>query len=253
MLDRARIERALKNAMAEEEFLIETQRLEELSYNATSLADVAQEMGLEVKNAGPFSRSGGFGVAAQPNVIDQAFSESVLEDDDTSPLISLSDDHVLVLRKTNYEPSRVLAFDEVKSQVVAEVKQTVARQRVEEMGIQLQTAVRQGETVEAVAKANGYEWNVSLETQRTNPQVRRELLDYVFALGKPGDAPIISGLSANNGDYFVLSMFKVVDGEISDLQTAEKRNLNQRLAAMSGESDFAALVEHTSQQANVER
>ena len=251
--DKARIERALKNSLADEEFIVQTQQLEDLSYNATSLAAVAETMGLEAQTAGPFSRSGGFGIAAQPDVINEAFSDSVLLDGNTSPLISLAPDHVLVLRNTSHEPSRVLSFEEVKSQVVEEVKQSLAREQVAAIGAELTESVRNGKSVEEAAKERGYEWNVSLETQRTNPQVRRELLNHIFSLRKPGDAPIITGVSAGNGDYFVASLFKVADGNFDELENAEKRNLGQRLASLSGESDFSAFNEYAQGQADIER
>ena len=251
--DKGRIERALKNSLAEEEFLVQSQELEDLSYNASKLSEVAEKMGLQVKTAGPFSRSGGFGIAAQPDVVAEAFSDSVLLDGITSPLINIGDGHVVVLRKTNYEPSRVLTFEEVKAQVVEEVKQNIARDRVKDIGSELQAEIAAGKSVEETAKARNYEWNVSLATQRTNPQVRRELLNYVFSLAKPGDAPIVSGVSAGNGDYFVVSLFKVADGNFDELETAEKRNLNQRLAGMSGESDLAAFTQFAQTQAKIER
>jgi peptidyl-prolyl cis-trans isomerase D len=251
--DKGRIERALKNSLAEEEYIARTQQLEELSYNATSLAEVAKSVDLEAKSAGPFSRSGGFGVASNPNVINEAFGDEVLVAGNTSPLIELQDGHVLVLRNTSHEPSRILSFEEVKAQVEESVKQELARERVAEIGADIEAEVAQGKSVEAAAKERGYEWNVSLDTQRTNPQVRRELLNYVFTLDKPEGDTVVRGLSSSNGDYFVLSLFKVADGDFEQLENAEKRNLRQRLASMSGESDFGAVAEFVQAKAKVER
>ncbi len=250
--DKDRIARALKNSLAEEEYLELTQELEDLSYNATDLSEVASSLGLEAKQAGPFARTGGFGVAARQEVITEAFSDAVLNGGNTSPLIQLDNQHVLVLRKTDYSPVRTLAFEEVKAQVIEQVKQKLAREQVAAIGAEIEAEVKAGKSIEEAAKDREYEWQVSLNTQRTDPKVRRELLNYVFSLSKSQEA-VTRGLSSNNGDYFVVNLVKVVDGDYSELETAEKQNLNQRLASLTGESDYAAFSDSLQAKADIER
>ena len=252
--DKARIERALKNNLADEEFLSQTQHLEELAYNAEGLSTVAEEMGLTLGTAGPFARTGGFGIAARQEVVREAFSDDVLTQGNTSPLISLGDGHVVIIKNTEHLPSRALTFDEVKDQVVNAVKQDLARDRVADIGAEIVAEVLAGKSVEDAAKEREYEWQVSLNTERTNPQVRRELLNYVFSLAKPEpEQRITKGLSSGNGDYYVVSLFKVVDGDLTELETAEKKNLQQRLAGLAGQSDFAAFSELATAKADIDR
>lgn len=253
--DKDRIERAMKNNLADEEYLALTQTLEELAYNADELSSVAEELELTASRAGPFSRNGGFGIASRPEVVNEAFNDDVLVGGNTSPLVSLGNGHVIVLRVTEHSPSRTYEFDEVKDQVTNAVKQDKAREQVGTIGAELIAAVEGGTSVEDAAKERGYEWQVSLNTQRTDPQVRRELLNYVFTLKKPADEneKIVRGIGGSNGDYFVVDLFKVVDGNVDDLENVEKRNLRQRLAGLSGQSDFSAINELIQSKAEIER
>ncbi|MEX1033399.1 MAG: SurA N-terminal domain-containing protein [Cellvibrionaceae bacterium] len=251
--DRNRIATILKNAEAQNRFVELIQDLEDETYTSQDLAESAEILGLQRRVSGPFSRSGGFGIASNPTVVDAAFSEDVLIEGNTSELLELGPDHAMVLRVTNHEEPRNLSFEEVKTEVERTLKREMAVERVTEIGKQLEAEVAAGKTIEEVAKANDYQWQVSLNTQRTEPQVRRDILTRVFALPRPADEALVSGFTTNTGDYVVVNLTEVTDGDYHGMSESEKANLRQRLAGMASDSAYAAYEAQLEESAKIKR
>lgn len=238
--DRNRIANALKRAEAQSRFAELTQDLADVTYTSQDLAEAGETLALQRKVAGPFSRSGGFGIASNPTVADAAFSDDVLTEGHSSEVLEVGADHVLVLRVTDHQEPRTLSFEEVETEIERTLKQEVAMEKLAEIGKQLRAEVASGKSVEEVAKANGYEWQVSLDTQRTSPQVGREILSHVFALPRPEQESVTSGFATGAGDYVVVNLTDVSDGEYQSLSESEKTALRQRLASTAGDSAYAA-------------
>lgn len=251
--DRERIVGAMRRAESEDIFIETSRTLEDITYNATDLAEAGETLGLEVQTAGPFSRSGGFGIASNRQVVDAAFSDDVLIEDNTSPMLELTPGHVLVLRVIDHQEPRTLTFDEVKNDIVGQLKREKAQQRLVELGEEVKEQVRAGSTIEDIAKEDDYQWQVSLNTQRTAPEVQREILSHVFALPKPAGESVVSGVTTADGNYTVVNLTDVKEGDATALSDAEKANLRNRLANLWGESSYLAYESQLEQEAKISR
>ncbi|MGI1678310.1 MAG: SurA N-terminal domain-containing protein [Cellvibrionaceae bacterium] len=238
--DKARIETAIKRGQAEDLFVELKQQFEDVTYNASNFTEAGKELGLAAKKIGPFTRSGGFGVASNPRIVDAAFSDLVLVEGNNSDAIEISPDHLLVLRVTDHQLPRELTFDEVKNDVVRLLRSEAASNKVKEIGEALKAEIASGKSVEDVAKANEYEWQVSLNTSRTDAKISRDILSHVFTMRRPSGSSVTDGVQLNNGNYAVINLTNVKDGDISALTKAEKDNLRQRLAGIAGQSSYSA-------------
>lgn len=253
--DRARLERALKDNEARNRLVELSQQLEDLSYTAQDLAPVAETMGLEVQNAGPFSRDGGMGLASEPAVVEAAFSDDVLEAGNTSPLLELAGERRVVLRVTEHLEARTLGFEEVKTEIVRELTRQRAQEQLAELGKEVEEEVRGSGNLEEVAKARGYEWQASPNTQRSDAKVPREVLRFAFSLPQPAttEETVVGGTYQASGDYAVVRLNSVEPGSIETLSEMERSNMRERLAQMEGESSFAAFQAHLEKSADIER
>ncbi|MGQ9427395.1 SurA N-terminal domain-containing protein [Gilvimarinus sp. F26214L] len=251
--DRNRIANALKQAEADKRFLELTQEMADVTYSSNDLADAGEVIGVERKVAGPFSRDGGFGIASNPAVVDAAFSDDVLQEGYTSEVLELGPDHALVLRVTDHQEARTLSFDEVRTEVERSVKRDMAAERVAEIGKEIEAEVAAGTSVEDAAKERGYEWQASLNTQRNSAQVDREVLTNAFAMPRPDGQPVTRGFTTAGGDYVVVNLTEVSDGDYASMSEEEKANLRQRLAGMAGGNAYAAYEAQVQQDADIER
>lgn len=250
--ERDRIAATLKAAEAENAFVEMLNKLGDLTYNAENLAEAASELGIEAHTSGLFSRSGGDGVFANPQVLEAAFSEEVLRDGSTSDVIELGEARVVVLRLIQHVPSHTKEFDVVKADIQSLLKREKAKQALAQRGQTLIAKVTAGEEVEAVAKAEGLEWQVGLDTKRTDPKVNREVLAHVFAQPRPEEKPAVSGLHLANGDFVVVSLTKVTDGNLGTLAAAQQSSLARSLAGAAGGVSYAAYQALLTEQSDIE-
>ena len=241
---RAQLEEQLKRAEAESIFVAKLGQLKDLSFNADNLADVATELDLTVVNTGLFSRSSASGVAANKQFVDAAFSEDVLQQGNASEPVELDASRVLVLKKTDYQPSRLLPLADVKDQVVSVLSEAKLRDLVREKGSQLVAAVRAGSALADVAKQEGQEAKVQVDIKRFGSDLPAELVSHVFDMPKPqGDKPVVDGVLMANGDYAVLSLSGVkvaADAVNAEQKTAIASQVNN----LNGYTDFSSYQQY---------
>lgn len=251
--DRGRIEQMLRQAQAEELFVELLERLRDLSYNAESLADVADELGIDAASSELFSRAGGIGLFANRQVIDAAFSDDVLVGGNTSELLELGDNRVVVLRVTEHQQARIQTLDEVRDRVTTALRRAKAEAELAQKAEVLKKRHLDGESIEDIAKAEGHEWQVSLDTRRSEPGVDRQILQYAFELSRPEQyRPTVSGFNLFNGDYAIVSLTAVKAGDFDSLAKEQRASMRSQLGDQYSNLDFTAYQEFLKQQADIE-
>jgi peptidyl-prolyl cis-trans isomerase D len=225
--------------------------LKDLSYNANSLQDTADEAALDLKVSAPFGRTGGIGLIANPQFVNAAFSDTVLEEGYASDVLELSDNHLLVLALRERIAPRLKPIEEVKPQIELALKGQYAREQLLARGTELKQRVSAGETIEDVAKAESLEWQVSLDTKRLGGNLDQKVRQQVFSMKEPGDAPIVDGLIVTNGDFVLISLVKVKPGDFSALGSQQQRALASSVATTTASQAYQAYEELLLQNADV--
>jgi len=235
---RTQIAEQLKRAEAESRFVTLLEKLRDLSYNAESLVDVAQEIGLESKNTGLFSRNSGSGISAEAEFVTAAFSEEVLEHNNSSDLIELAPDRVVVVKKTEHKPSYIRPLEEVRDQIVETLREQKTRDLLAQKGQELIAEIKSGATLEAVAQTAGYEVKTILKADRNKVDVDNQLLRKVFSMPKPqSEKPVVDGILTRDGSYAVIELTEVnLGGE--ELAAEEMAGVAAQLTRISGENEY---------------
>ena len=221
----AQRERIVEDLLGEavEDLLVEKlELLKELSFNAENLDEVANELGLQALVSEPFSKSGGSGIAAFPKVVNAAYSPEVLEDKYASEVLDLGDDRYMVLRVQEEFPSRQKTLEEVSEQVKEALTTSIARQEIEQQSITLLERIKNGESVEDVAKSFGVDWQVVKDSKRGAVNIDSEINGYVFQLPSPNDNPVVDGFYAANGDFIALQLTQVTMGNYEAMRVEER-------------------------------
>ena len=234
----ARIEQELLREAASDLLVEKLEMLKELSFNSETLAEVADDLGLEAKISEPFSRAGGSGVAAFPAVAKAAFSPEVLEDKYASEVLDLGDDRYVVIKLQEYFPARQKQLDEIRASVEKNLRQTLAQQSIAEQGSALLARVEAGESIEAVAKSLSLEWQAGQNVKRGDRSVNEEVRMAVFQMDAPADKPTIKAFSAANADYIIASLQSVTPGDASKLSADQRANLNFAVQSTNSSRDL---------------
>ncbi|SIR82884.1 peptidyl-prolyl cis-trans isomerase D [Aquipseudomonas alcaligenes] len=243
---KAKLEREVKAQQVEQRFVEAAKELEEASFEASDLAQPAQELGLQVQTSGAFGREGGEGVAANRQVVQAAFSPEVLEDGANSSAIELDPDTTLVLRVKEHRKPTLLPLEEVS----AGIRDTLSRKKASE------AAKAEGEALLAQLRdggASGKDWKVVEAATRSQEGVEPEVLQALFRMAKPEEGKSsFAGVTLNNGDYVVLRLDGVGQAK-AELSAEEKTSYRRFLASRAGQQDFAAYREQLKESADIER
>jgi len=237
---RASIEDQLKRAEAENVFVAQLEKLKDLSFNAENLSEVATELGLKLQNSGFIERAGGKDLTANPKFVEAAFSKEVLEEGNSSEVIELDTTDVVVLKKADYKPSQLRPLDEVKEQIVTQLKEQKARAALAEQGAALVASLNSGVAFDVAAKTAGVEVKEAKAVARSNSEVDVDVVRHAFSLAKPqGGKAVVSGVMTAKGDYAVISLDAVTAG--NDKVTPEQKTaILSQLASIYGENDFGS-------------
>ena len=223
--------------------------------NPESLEIGARELGLSIRETSPVTRDGQSDdpIASQPAVVAAAFSSEVLDDGNNSEPIEFEPGRIVVVRAFDHEPPRALDLDEARVDIVAALRADARRAAVVGRGRELLAGFRSGRSPDAVATDIGLEWSRFESVGRTGGGLSERLLAVAFRMPRPdtGSAQF-DGVVDDAGDFVIVSLSRVDDGDISSLSEDESRSLRQALEADIGRTMFDAFVRGRRQSTDVQ-
>jgi peptidyl-prolyl cis-trans isomerase D len=246
-----RIERELMREATTDQLIAKLELLKELSFNAESLTEVAEDVGLELNTSDAFSRFGGQGVTGIAKVSAAAFSDEVIKDKYASEVLDLGNDRYVVLKLNQYIDVRQKEMSEVRESVVVSLTASESAKMLADLGSELLAEIVAGSSVESVAKARKLEWQVGKSVNRRGIDVNAEVRSIVFNFPLPGAESVIDGFYLSNGDYVVAELTKVVSGDLSSLSQAEIGSLAAATRSMNASRDMLAYQDTLREKAEI--
>ena len=231
---RASIETELQRRAAEPVFVERSDRLADLTFNSDDLAEASGELGLERKLSPEFGRRGGEGMFADARVIAAAFGEDVLANRQNSERIELDDEHVVVLRLKEHKPSRQQELAEVEARIRDLLRESMVREKVRAQAEQLLARLDQGQSIEQIAKAGGYEPKLVKHYGRDAPGIPAELGEALFKTPRGADGSGRGTVVAASGDALVYRFENFRDGALASLPAEQREMLGKLLQRSRG-------------------
>lgn len=238
------VTKAYQKSQAENAFYEAGEKLTELSYeNPDNLQPVSDALSLAIKKSDLFTKEKGDGIATEEKIRTAAFSEEVLQGNNSTP-IELGSDRLVVLRKLEHKPAAVRSLDEVKQQVADVLLTDKSRQQNIEKAQQIKLRLQAGESMQKVAADNKLEVKTHAGLTRTkNGGLPESLADAIFKAAKPvGEKPSVFISALPSGEQVVVSISKVKDGVMSDDDKKQLTLATKNIAKAFGQSEFAAVV-----------
>ena len=240
--ERDRILQELSGELISDVFIEKLEILKELSFNAQSLNEVAEDMELEMKTTDFFARSGGNGIASNGQVIDIAFSDDLLNNGYASEVIELETDSYVVLKLNEFADAQQKVLADVEDDISVQLTDSRLEELMIERSNRLLELVKAGETIEAVAKQEDLDWQVVLSAGRRVTDQNPEINSEVFRMQNPDSTPEIDFFVTQSGDYVLVSLTSVVAGDYESIDDSIKSgiasanlSINQNLELLSFE------------------
>ncbi|NQZ54706.1 MAG: SurA N-terminal domain-containing protein [Piscirickettsiaceae bacterium] len=245
------IESSYRYQQAEELFYEQAELLADLSYeNPDNLDIAAEELLLEIKTTEAFTRDGGIGIASHKKLVKAAFSEDVLTNELNSAVIELNKTHLLVLHKKKHILASQLPFESISPAIREQLKFEQARYKARKQGMATLTQLQAGELTTALF--SDQDWHEAQSYGRASSDLSQQVLQKAFSLGRPGSEAIFTGFTASNGNYIVVKVTSVTDGDPSEATEEERDGLQSYLSRTNGSSELQAFIETLRTDADIE-
>ncbi|WP_053178674.1 SurA N-terminal domain-containing protein [Pseudomonas kilonensis] len=244
--------RELKTQQVEQRFVEATKQLEDASFEASDLAQPAQDLKLTVHTSAPFGREGGEGIAANRAVVTAAFSPEVLEEGANSTAIELDPETVVVLRAKEHRKPEQLPLEKVAGPIRAQLAKEHASAAAKTRADELIASLGDGKT--ALDKpVDGQGWKAIQAATRNQEGIDPAVLQALFRMPKPEskDKPTFSSVTLPDGSLVVVRLNGV--NEAAAPTDEEKAEYRRYLASRVGQQDFAAYRKQLESQAEIKR
>ena len=205
-----------RHKQAEAIFFEQREMLANITFeNPESLEPAAQQLGLKINVTPLFVRDQGMGLASNPDIRKTAFSDEVLFQGNNSEVKEISSGHLIVLRVKEHLESTVRPFEEVQSEVVAQLKGQRAETKAKEEGLALLQLLKADSDVETLAKQKGLDWQHLGLVKRSSTAADHDVITKVFRMKAPAQGSRgFGGVVLPSGDYAVVALFAVNDGAV---------------------------------------
>jgi peptidyl-prolyl cis-trans isomerase D len=251
---RDQLETQLRRKEAERLYFDQSELLATVAYeNPESLDPAMDELGLVIKSTGKFGRNGGAGISNNRKVIDAAFSDIVLLEGLNSDAIELDSTHTIVIRRKEHVQAEVRPLADVSASIKSTLSNDKASDAAKAKVDALVAEISSGKAAADVAKAAGYD---NVERQwlgRDNRELQPNVVSKLFSLPKTESETLTQSVALPNGDYAVVSLYAVREGDISKMSAAEKDEMLKAMQDSSGMAEFTAFLGELRGRAEIER
>ena len=235
-------------------FLEQADRMVDIIYeDPTTLSAAAEELGLEVGQAGPFGRAGSdFGPAANPDVVSAAFSDLVLAQSSVSDPIDLGVNHMVMILLREHLPQALLPLEEVRDQVTQSIRNQRAMEAARIKAEELLVSLDAGTEISTLAGTAGLELVEAQAALRAGTEFDARLLAKVFLLKKPDDSGPVTAVVELDDGYAVVQLNGVTDGELNPEDALRDQAYAQRIATSAASSETIGFLRMLRAQSTIE-
>jgi peptidyl-prolyl cis-trans isomerase D len=243
---------AYQKAQAENAFFEAGEKLTEMSFeHPDSLQTVATNLGVAVKKSTLFTKDKGEGVAAEDKIRSAAFSEEVLQGNNSAP-VELGVGRLVVVRLFEHKAATKRELSEVKQNVLSELTKQKAQLQADEKVQKITEKLRAGSSMQAIAAEN----NLSIKTEkglvRGKNKLPELLSNAIFKAPKPlVDKPSIFNVVLANGERLVVSLSKVTLGTMGEDDKKQLELAKKNIANAFGQTEFNQTLNSLQRKADV--
>jgi len=225
-------------------FLEQADRLVDLVYeDPTTLESAALVMELTVREAGPFTRAGGEGVAATPEVAAAAFSDLVLLQGSVSDPVNLDENRLVMVRLKEHMPVALKPLEQVRDEVVATLTENLARENAKAKSTQILASMQSGESeLETLATEAGLTFGRYEAAKRNSTDPEGRLVQEVFQLQAPASGSVVQAVLPTDSGFAVVELETVVAGELEAGVTPIQRQFERLIANGNASMEASALM-----------
>lgn len=233
-------------------------KLTDLIYqDPTSLATAAKTLNLPVQTTPLFTRKGGTGIAANPKVVEAAFSSQVLKDRNTSDPINLGKDDVVVVHLAEFKPAAPQPLAAVSDRIRADILAARAAAAARAQAQKLEAALAKGGDLAALAAQVGSSVQSASDVGRNggdtaSAKLDPALLKQVFLMPQPAAGkPSMAQVDLGHGRYALVALDAVHPGDPAKMPLQLRQMYLDQLKQIYAQAAVSGFIEALHQHADI--
>jgi len=205
----------------------------------TTLEPVSADLDLEIQVTEPFGRAGGQGIAAEPAVIQAAFSDRVLLDNAASDPIEIGQNHMVVVILDEYTERQPIPLEEVSADIENQLLQVALNEAAEEAAEAFLANWVSAETVDEADSPFGESQTVGRNNLQYGPDFSRDL----FRLPAPSEGETSLSVLPTNSGFAIVELESVTPGDPTQANNQAREIMRQQILFSQIAYEINALME----------
>lgn len=228
------------------------EQLSDLAYQSPdTLQPLAEALQLTIQQTESFSREGGqTDLTRNKNLLQTAFSPEVVSQGNNSEPVQIDNETVVVVRLAKHMPASEQPLSEVKAEIKALLEKQQAVLDAKKLGERLLALHDQQSKAQALLSAHHLGWKDVHKATRNSDKGSDEINRLAFQIARVGAA---SGDTLNNGDFVLVKLTQMSEGQSRDLTPTQTARLIQNIEATHGAVDYDLYKKALFNQASIAR
>lgn len=226
----------------------DSDQLSDIAYaNPTTLKLAADALHLQLKTSALFSRQdNNQGMLADPKIITAAFSDEVLQGNNSDP-IQLKDGSIVILRIKQHQPSHLLSLTQVTPQIQQILKQQMVQAAAATVAAKIAKMINQHQSSINILKSYQLFWKSAVNISRDNKSVPSTIVAAAFALALKNN---VTTTVLTNGDVAVIQL-RAVKSPAHPSPANSSQILEQNLLSDWGRLEYQLYVKGSRDRARI--
>ena len=252
--EQSAIRETLLTERAERLFEERLAAVDKLAFEETdSLQPIADAHALEIKTVEGLTRSEGVGVFSSMKVRQGMLEIDVIDNGFNSRPILLEDTHAVVARLVDRTASKQRSLNEVREQIVAQLKRDKTDEQVVTMIHDTVVRLENEESASDVAARVGATWVRSDDATRAADSVPTPILQRAFELAAPGErSRSVGETQLEDGKRAIVLVTNANLGDFGATTEFDRLQLTDQLTEFFGQRDFEGLIQTLRSDASIE-
>ena len=236
---------------AENKFFELQETLDQVRYeHSDNLEMAAEAIGAKIQETGLFNQQRGSGIASEKAVREAAFSDEVLEGNN-SDVIEINPERVVVIRIKQHQPAKTLPLETVKQRVIQALNQKAAHDAAVSKAGEIVKAVEQGQSLDQLATKYDLKIEKPGFVKRDNPEIQWPIKQGIFSAPKPIDKPTVQAIDLGPQGQAVIVVKAVKQGDPAEFDEKKREQIKTSLLRNRNATEYTALLKQLEDSADV--
>ncbi|HKJ94593.1 MAG TPA: SurA N-terminal domain-containing protein [Gammaproteobacteria bacterium] len=239
------IRQKMASQKADRELVEKGQNLANVAFEHTrSLQPAAKALGLKVQETGWIGPDGtDEGLGSNQDVVKAAFSDDVLKRGRNSSIVKLGDGRQVVVRVAEHRPAKVLPLADVRDKVRDRLLKERAAQAAKKRGDALAKRLEDGAKLDSLADGKATTLHQPGWIRRNADNTPQPVIRELFSMQAPkARAHAVKGVVLQNGDYAVIALSDVREGNLASLSDQQRQQLKAVLRRYDAQSSIKDML-----------